>query len=89
MPNFRDKKACFLSELPPGSRSKITNVLGGAAVKKRLEDLGLRVGSEIEVISSQFLRGPVTVKSGGTTLAIGHGMAGKIEVEADNGRQTI
>ena len=86
MPNFRDKSALFLSEMPPGSISKITNVLGGSAVKKRLEDLGLRIGSRIEVISTQFLRGPVTVKAGGTTLAIGHGMAGKIEVETDNGR---
>jgi Fe2+ transport system protein FeoA len=87
MPNFKKTQKCFLTELPAGTRSRIKDVLGGGAIKKRLEDLGLRIGSQIEVVSAQFLRGPVTVKVGNTTLAIGHGMAGKIEVECINGRQ--
>lgn len=86
MPNFKDPKKCFLTGLPAGNRSRIRNILGGGSIIKRLEDMGLRAGSEIEVISSQFLRGPVTVKVGNTTLAIGYGMASKIEVERVNGR---
>ncbi len=81
MPNFYGKKHTSLCELAPGSKARIIDIHGGSGAINRLSSMGLRSGTIIEVVSSQFLCGPVTVKAGATTLAIGHGMARKIEVE--------
>ncbi len=48
----------------------------------RLSSLGLRPGMWLTKISAFALKGPVTVKVGQTTLALGHGMAEKIFVES-------
>ncbi|MFA5098354.1 MAG: FeoA family protein [Candidatus Margulisiibacteriota bacterium] len=81
MPNFSDTNHISLCELPPGSKVRIIDIHGGSGAVNRLSSMGLRSGTIVEVVSSQFLCGPVTVKAGATTLAIGHGMARKIEVE--------
>ena len=81
MPNFYNKQGLSLCELPPGSKARIIDIHGGSGAVRRLNSMGLRAGTIVEIVSSQFLRGPVTVKAGSTTLAIGHGMANKIEVE--------
>lgn len=71
----------LLIDLPPGINARIVGVLGGINFRKRLESLGLRPGSIIRKINTQFGRGPITVQVGRTQVALGYGMAGKIEVE--------
>ena len=71
-----------LTRLKIGTKAKILEVAAGKQAAHRLSTMGLRVGAHITRISTFVLRGPVTVKVGSTTIAIGHGMAEKIIVES-------
>ncbi len=68
-----------LLQLENNSYAKIVEVLGGFGLRKRLESMGLRVGSKIYKISDYS--GPVIVRVGNANIAIGRGMASKIIVE--------
>lgn len=56
---------------------------GGGDMRKRLEALGIHLGSRIKKKSSLIGFGPVIVSVGNTEIAIGYGMASKIFVEID------
>lgn len=71
-----------LTKLKKDTRAKVIEVAGGKQVALRLSTLGLRPGSHFLKVSSFALRGPVTIKVGSTTIALGHGMAEKVLVEA-------
>lgn len=70
-----------LNELRSGQSGVVRGVAGGFGIVRRLESLGLRPGKVVTKISSQFLAGPVTVMVDGRQLAIGRGMAAKVQVE--------
>ena len=70
-----------LVEMESGESGVVVSMGGGKAMRSRLEALGVRVGVELRKVSAQLLRGPVTVRVGGTQLAIGFGMAERIDVE--------
>jgi Fur family ferric uptake transcriptional regulator len=52
---------------------------GGDEMRRRMTDMGLNVGSEVEVLSSGG--GPVVVVSKGSRLALGRGLSEKVLVE--------
>lgn len=52
-------------------------------LRSRLNNMGLHLGRDIIKINHLALRGPVTVKMGRSTIAIGHGVARKIIVEVE------
>jgi ferrous iron transport protein A len=58
------------------------DIKGGHGAIKRLQSMGIRPGKKITKVSSMFMRGPVTLQVDRTQIAIGHGMASKILVEA-------
>ena len=70
-----------LNQLRAGESGVVRSVAGGLGIVRRLESLGLRPGKVVTKISSQFLAGPVTVMVDGRQLAIGRGMAAKVQVE--------
>jgi len=70
-----------LTQAKQGQEVKIKSIQGGAGIKSRLEAMGIRAGTKIKKISSQFMKGPVIIQVGNTQLAIGHGMAFKINIE--------
>jgi ferrous iron transport protein A len=70
-----------LVHLKENQKAKVVEVLGGIGIKQRLLSLGIYPGRELTKISHFALRGPVTVKVGRATLALGYGMAQKILVE--------
>lgn len=70
-----------LTKLKKGVRAKIVEITSGKQVVHRLSTLGIRLDSHVVKISTFVLRGPVTVKVGSTTIALGHGMAEKVIVE--------
>lgn len=45
--------------------------------------MGVRTGKWVTKVSSQFMRGLVTVKVEGRQLAMGHGIAAKVQVETE------
>lgn len=67
-----------LSDLPLGARGRIAEIRGGRQLAHRLQGLGLRVGSEIEVLHR---RGSgVVVSVGATRVALGGGVVEKLFV---------
>lgn len=72
-----------LTQLKSGEQGTVSSIHGGFGFQRKVESLGIRVGANIRKISSQFLRGPVTIQIGNTTVALGFGMAKKIIVEKD------
>jgi ferrous iron transport protein A len=67
-----------------GQSGTVVQVVGGMNACKRLQGLGIRIGKKITKTSSMFMRGPVSVKTGHTKIAIGFGLAGKVIVELDD-----
>ncbi len=62
----------------PGEKVRVERLAGGEQAKAHLADLGINLGSELEVISTQG--GPMVVAMGGTRLALGQGVAAKVQV---------
>lgn len=62
-----------------GEQVEIVAVHGGGGVQRRLYDLGLVVGRELEVVARQP-GGPVLVALSGARIAVGFGMAAKVKV---------
>jgi Fe2+ transport system protein FeoA len=68
-----------LTTVFPGKKVKIISLLAGRGLQRHLIDMGLNIGSEVEVISS-IRKGPLLIVCGETRLMIGFGMAKKIMV---------
>lgn len=78
-----------LIELRKGEKGRITNLSGGfgrgfgrgyGGGTKQLENLGIRIGKEVKVVSIQPF-GPIVIEIDGHETAIGRGRAAKIYVE--------
>jgi len=69
-----------LTQLEEGKGGVVVNIHGGYGLIRRLDSLGIRVGKKVTKISSQFMRGPITVRIDNSQVAIGFGMAKKIIV---------
>ena len=67
-----------LTQLREGESGIVAKIDGGFGLTKRLQTLGLRTGKKVTKISSQLMRGPITVRIGNSQIAIGFGMAKKI-----------
>jgi len=72
-----------LIEMSSGEKGIVIGVESGERMISRLEALGVYQGIEIMLISSQFMRGPVTIQAGRTKIALGRGMAEKIKVKTE------
>jgi ferrous iron transport protein A len=70
-----------LTKIRSGERGIVAEINGGHGIRKRLDAMGIRPGSEISKVSSQLMRGPITVALGNAQVAIGFGMAKKIIVD--------
>ena len=71
-----------LSEIPVGTRARITEIRGGRQLARRLLGLGIRVGSEVSILHHRG-RGVVLAK-GDTRVALGGGVAEQLFVEPLN-----
>ena len=68
-----------LSELPQGSRGRVCEIRGGRQLAHRLRGLGLRVGSEVEMLHRKGQG--VVVSVGETRVALGAGVAEKLLID--------
>jgi ferrous iron transport protein A len=73
-----------LTQLEEGETGVVVDIQGGWGLVRRLDSLGIRMGKKVTKVSSQLMRGPVTVKIDNSQIAIGFGMARKILVEREN-----
>jgi ferrous iron transport protein A len=63
-----------------GERVKVSRVSGGRGLVRRMTDLGLRPGTEIEIVSASTT-GPFVIRLGGQRLGVGFGVAKNIFVD--------
>ena len=78
-----DVKIVTLRQMQSGQSGKVVEIQGGHGLVNRISALGMRPGKKITKVSSMLMRGPVTIQSGNTRIAVGFGMANKIIVELD------
>ena len=70
-----------LTQLQEGRSGRVVEINGGRGLQQRLDSLGIRVGKSVTKVSSQLMRGPVTIRIDGFQVAVGFGMAKKILVK--------
>lgn len=76
-------KQISLAHLKRGQSGRVIQIMGGYGMTRRLSAIGIRPGKKVTKVSAMFMRGPVTVRVGGTEIAIGFGMASRIVVEVE------
>ena len=68
-----------LIDVPEGKTVQVIDIEGGMGVRNRLAAIGLYPGAPIKVVKSP--PGPLIVEVAGSRIALGKGMAAKIEVK--------
>jgi Fe2+ transport system protein FeoA len=69
-----------LSTLTYGTQAKIAKINAGSNLLKRLNEMGLTLGTTIKVVSDPS-GGPILIEVRDSRLALGRGVATKIYVE--------
>jgi ferrous iron transport protein A len=70
-------------------RVRVMMIDGGHRVRAHLNTLGIHIGDWLTVVERAPFRGPVLVEINGTRLALGRGVAAKIQVEVDGALQPL
>ncbi|TGE32295.1 FeoA family protein [Desulfosporosinus sp. Sb-LF] len=70
----------FLENLKPGERAYVERIEGGGALRRRMMDMGIVPGVELEVVRRAPLGGPLQVRLKGYYLAMRRGECAKILV---------
>ncbi len=68
-----------LTEVEPGTRVRVVDVMAGRGAMAMLREVGIVPGTELEVVKTG--PGPVIVRVGGATFSLGRGLAAKVLVE--------
>ncbi|HBV88018.1 MAG TPA: iron transporter FeoA [Desulfosporosinus sp.] len=74
----------FLQDLKPGERARVERIEGGGALRRRMMDMGIVPGVELEVVRSAPLGGPLQLRLKGYYLAMRRGECAKIMVTQNN-----
>jgi Fe2+ transport system protein FeoA len=75
-------KKISLAQMKMNQKGRVVEILGGTNLQNRLMNMGVYTGKEVTKLSHIGLRGPVVIKTGRSILALGHGAAVKIIIEA-------
>jgi ferrous iron transport protein A len=70
----------LLGDLKPGERARIDRIEGGGALRRRMMDMGIVPGVELEVVRRAPWGGPLQVRLKGYYLAMRRGECAKIIV---------
>ena len=68
---------------------RVIMIDGGHRVRAHLNTLGIHIGDWLTVVERAPFRGPVLVEINGTRLALGRGIAAKIQVEIGGAVQSL
>lgn len=77
-----------LADAPAGRKAVVVEVAGGLGAKRRLLEMGLSPGSEVEILINSF-SGPVVVKVRGVMAALGRGLAAKVLVRLEESGEGV
>jgi len=70
-----------LVDVKCGQNVRIVSYTGGRGVVSKLRQLSLMPGDRVKVIKKAPLRGPVLIESQGRSVALGRGIAARVQVE--------
>jgi ferrous iron transport protein A len=70
-----------LTYLPEGAKAMVTHTSGGMGVVRRLSEMGLTPGCEIQLKRKCSFRGPIEIEVRGVALALGYGLSSQIFVQ--------
>lgn len=74
-------KKISLAHMQTHKKARIVEIVGNDTLQNKFMSMGIYKGREILKLGHFALRGPVTIKVGRSTLALGNSMANKIMVE--------
>ncbi len=72
-----------LEHVELGQSARVVEIEGGRVVRSHLNSMGIHVGGALMVVERAPFHGPVLIDVDGTRVALGRGIARKINVEAD------
>ncbi len=75
---------CLLTDLKPMERACVERIEGGGALRRRMMDMGIVPGVELEVIRRAPWGGPLQLRLKGYYLALRRGECAKIIVNTTN-----
>jgi ferrous iron transport protein A len=71
----------LLKDMQPGQSGKIIRIDKGHGAERRLFEIGLIPGVNVELLSRHPFKGPLLLQVGDARVAVGQGVAGYIQVE--------
>ncbi len=72
-----------LRQLVPGQKALILKINAHGELGRRIRDMGLAPGTQVEVMGKAPLRDPVALRIEGTTIALRNSEADHISVEVE------
>ena len=78
---FVNEGEAHLCDQKPGTKVKVIKILGEPEIKRRITEMGLTQGTEIEVLRKAPLGDPIEIKARGFLLSLRHNEAHNIIVE--------
>jgi len=69
-----------MGKVEPGRKVRVAKIACGHQRVRKLYDLGIIPGAEVEVVSRHPFRGPIVLRVGNATVALGRNIASEIEV---------
>ncbi len=71
----------YLNKLKAGVTGQVYELPEGRGVRRRLSEMGIRVGMIITIKNIMPLKGPILIMAGHTEIALGHGTASRIKIK--------
>jgi len=71
----------LLLDAPKNKKVRIIDYRGGRGVGYKLRQLGLCPGREVKILRYAPMGGPVMIDAEGRSIALGRGIASRVEVE--------
>jgi ferrous iron transport protein A len=72
-----------LDQLSPGGYGTVTAIHGGPGLRRNLQRMGIHVGDRLRVAGRGAFRGPLLVEIHGSRIALGRGVARRVEVATE------
>ncbi len=81
--HLKDSESGIIISINPSPRHRHHGHHNRGRFRKRLEDMGLTPGTKLTVVNSAPFHGPIELHVRGSRLAIGRGMAERIQVRVN------
>ncbi|MDD2585435.1 MAG: FeoA family protein [Syntrophomonadaceae bacterium] len=72
-----------INDMYPGQKGNVETIMKGSSALRRLFELGIVPGAQIQVINRHPFHGPVIVQIGNSRIAIGRNIASTVKVRLE------